>query len=71
MGYPEIFPEEAPFTVGTCSLFQGDDIAWMHEMIEFVNAEIETVAHTVGVEFVNPNAGGKFTGHDVCSGKES
>jgi PKD repeat protein len=68
MGYPDIFPATAHFTLGTCSLIQGDDIAWMHEMIEQVNDEIEAMAHSVNVEFVNPNDGGKFTDHSVCSG---
>jgi PKD repeat protein len=67
VGYPQIFPATKPFPANLpCQLIHPSDIAWMHDMVTRANLALLKIAVDAGVEFVDPNAGGRFDGRDVC-----
>jgi PKD repeat protein len=65
LGYPQIFPAFEGLPSPTCLLMHPSDISWMHDMVTRANAALASVVPP-GVEFVDPNFGGRFDGHDVC-----
>jgi len=70
MGYPYIFPTtDIGLNLGlaACIYMSPVDVSWMHYAITEVNGRLEQLAHRMGLEFVNPNEGGAFEDHSVCS----
>lgn len=65
LGYPQIFPDFAVDKV-QCWLFHPADVNWFHRMTQSVNESVERAAATAGIEYVDPNEGGRFDGHSVC-----
>jgi protocatechuate 3,4-dioxygenase beta subunit len=70
LGYPDVFPQTAPNS-DACfdkTFLELPSIEWLIERQKELDAVVDAAAHTVGVDYVDPNTGAhSFVGHDICS----